>query len=56
MTGFNKVFLDTAPLIYFLDDDIHFGGKMRDILEYILNSGKKMITSSVTCAEYLVFP
>ena len=56
MTEFNKVFLDTAPLIYFLDDDIHFGGKMRDILEYILNSGKKMITSSVTCAEYLVFP
>ena len=56
MTEFNKVFLDTAPLIYFLDDDIRFGGKMRAILESILNSGKKLITSSVTCEEYLVYP
>ena len=56
MTEFNKVFLDTAPLIYFLDEDIRFGGKMRAILESILNSGKKLITSSVTCEEYLVYP
>ncbi len=56
MTEFNKVFLDTAPLIYFLDNDIQFCGKMREILEFILNSGKKLITSSVTCEEYLVYP
>ena len=56
MTEFNKVFLDTAPLIYFLDEDIRFGGKMRAILESILNSGKRLITSSVTCEEYLVYP
>ena len=56
MTDFNKVFLDTAPLIYFLDNDIQFCGKMREILECVLNSGKKLITSSVTCEEYLVYP
>ena len=56
MTEFNKVFLDTAPLIYFLDEDIRFGGKMRAILESILNSGKRLISSSVTCEEYLVYP
>ena len=56
MTEFHKVFLDTAPLIYFLDEDIRFGGKMRAILESILNSGKRLITSSVTCEEYLVYP
>ncbi len=56
MTEFNKVFLDTAPLIYFLDNDIHFCGKMREILVFILNSGQKLITSSVTCEEYLVYP
>ena len=29
---------------------------MREILEFILNSGKKLITSSVTSEEYLVYP
>ena len=37
MTDYNKVFLDTAPLIYFLDADIHFGEKMKKILEQALN-------------------
>ena len=25
MTGYKKVFLDTTPLIYFLDSDVYFG-------------------------------
>ena len=33
MTDYNRIFLDTAPLIYFLDADIHFGVKMKKILE-----------------------
>lgn len=33
MTGYSRVFLDTAPLIYFLDDDARFGMKTRAILE-----------------------
>ena len=28
MTDFNKIFLDTAPFIYFLDSDINFGEKL----------------------------
>lgn len=32
-----KVFLDTTPLIYFLDADEHFGEKTRQILEQILS-------------------
>ena len=31
MTEFKKVFLDTAPLIYFLDADIKFGEKVKNI-------------------------
>ena len=31
MTEFNRVFLDTAPLIYFLDDDANFGKKTKSI-------------------------
>ena len=35
MTGYNKVFLDTAPLIYFLDDDVNFGQKAKSVFEEI---------------------
>ena len=55
MTEFNKVFLDTAPLIYFLDEDSRYGDKMRRILESIIDTGK-IITSVITCDEYLVYP
>ena len=56
MTEFKKVFLDTAPLIYFLDADIKFGEKVKNIFEEILLSKRKFITSAVTCEEYLVYP
>ena len=41
MTGYRKVFLDTAPIIYFLE---------------ILGNGKGLATSVITCMEYLTFP
>lgn len=56
MTDYSKVFLDTAPIIYFLDDDLNFGEKIKDILEEILETGKEMTTSVITCTEYLTFP
>ncbi|XCP84828.1 type II toxin-antitoxin system VapC family toxin [Roseburia hominis] len=56
MTGYNKVFLDTTPIIYFLDNDVNFGRKARNILEEILEDEKQIVTSVITCAEYLTFP
>ena len=56
MKGYNKVFLDTAPIIYFLDNDVNFGEKARSILEEILEDGKELATSVITCTEYLTFP
>ena len=56
MTGYNRVFLDTTPLIYFLDDDPHFGDRTRLILEEILSSGRDVVSSVITCTEYLVYP
>lgn len=56
MTGYNKVFIDTAPLIYFLDADVNFGYKAEDIFSQIISAGKEMITSVITCEEYLVYP
>ena len=42
MTGYEKVFLDTAPLIYFLDDDANFGQKAKAVFEEILSNGKSI--------------
>ena len=56
MTEFNRVFLDTAPLIYFLDDDANFGKKTKSILEEILSTGKTLVSSVITCEEYLIYP
>ena len=56
MTDFNKIFLDTAPFIYFLDSDINFGEKVRNIFSSILAKDKQMASSVISCAEYLVYP
>ena len=56
MIEINRLFLDTAPLIYFLDDDENYADKMRDIFYELLTSGVKIITSAVTVTEYLTFP
>ena len=56
MTGYEKVFIDTAPFIYFLDENELFGDAVRKIFEEIINSEKTMISSVVTCEEYLVYP
>ena len=56
MTEYNRVFLDTTPLIYFLDDDVNFGKKTKSILEEILSAGKSLVSSVITCEEYLVYP
>ena len=56
MTGYERVFLDTTPLIYFLDHDEHFGDRTRRILEEILGAGKAVVSSAITCMEYLIYP
>jgi predicted nucleic acid-binding protein len=56
VTEFRKIFLDTTPLIYFLDEDVHFGKMTQDILVYFLQNDLDMITSTITCTEYLTYP
>lgn len=56
MIGYSKVFLDTTPIIYFLDEDVNFGNKVENILSEILESGNEMYTSTITCMEYLTYP
>ena len=56
MTEYKKVFLDTAPLIYFLDNDINYAEKMEQIFSTLLESETPMLTSAITCTEYLTYP
>ncbi|MBQ9575105.1 MAG: PIN domain-containing protein [Synergistaceae bacterium] len=56
MTGIERLFLDTAPLIYFLDDDENYAEKMRHIFYDALVGGVKLITSAITVTEYLTYP
>ena len=56
MTGYKSVFVDTAPLIYFLDDNERFADQVEAIFEEILSSRAIIETSVITCAEYLVYP
>ena len=56
MTEYNKVFLDTAPVIYFLDQTPELGNTTLHIFEEIIRSNKPIITSVITVEEYLVYP
>ena len=56
MKDFNKAFLDTAPLIYFLNKTSDFRPKVTYILSYLTKSNCSLVTSVITCAEYLVHP
>lgn len=51
-----KIYFDTTPLIYFLDDEKPFSDK---VALFILNHQEEddfFITSSITDTEYLFFP
>ena len=56
MTDFKRVFLDTAPLVYFLDGDTPYTMAMEYIISYARENDVELITSVVTAAEYLVIP
>ena len=59
MTDYKKVFIDTAPFIYYIEGSVgnpEYSGKAKDFFRSSYESGIKMITSVVTVEEYKVFP
>ena len=56
MTEYKKIFLDTTPIIYFLDADINFAEKVEQIFERFIEKKCPMATSAITCTEYLTYP
>ena len=56
MTDFKRIFLDTAPLIYYLQNDNRYNAIIEQIFYDFRKSGAKFILSDITIAEYLVYP
>lgn len=56
MTDFRKLYLDTAPLIYFLEEESLENIKMRQIFLSLSEQIEQVVLSTITCMEYLVKP
>lgn len=56
MKDFEKVFIDTTPIIYLLDNDMNFGEKTCKIFSSLSERNVKFFSSVVTASEYLVYP
>lgn len=56
MTVYKKIFLDTAPVIYYLERIQPYFLIIRDIIFSGLKSGAGFYTSTITNTEYLVVP
>lgn len=56
MTEYKTIFLDTSPIIYFLDADINYAEKVKQIFEKLIENKCSMVTSTITCTEYLTYP
>ena len=56
MTGISKLFLDTSPLVYYLDDDERYADRVEDFLYVALKAGVEILTSVITATEDLTYP
>ena len=51
-----KIYVDTTPLIYFLDDEKPFSDKVAQFFANHQDENDLYFTSTITDAEYLTFP
>jgi predicted nucleic acid-binding protein len=59
MIDYNKVFIDTAPFIYFIEKDSNnpqYYEKVKSFFQKGYETDKRFITSVITMEEYFVFP
>ena len=56
MTAFSSVYLDSASVIYFLDNVMPYKQIVRSILADGFRQGASFISSTILNTEYLVFP
>ena len=56
MTEFKRVFVDTAPIIYYLENSFLYINSVKKFFTKCIEEDIKIVTSTITVEEYLVFP
>ncbi len=56
MTEFKRVFVDTAPIIYYLENSPLYMEAMGRFFTECMKEKVQIVTSAVTVEEYLVYP
>ena len=56
MTEFKRVFIDTAPFIYYLENSSLYMGMVKKFFTKCIEENIQIVTASITIEEYLVFP
>lgn len=56
MTDFKRVYMDTSPIIYYLENSAVYVEKMKKFFGMCLDYDIQIVTSVITIEEYLVFP
>ena len=56
MTEFKRVFVDTAPIIYYLENSALYMDSVKKFFEKCVKENIQVVTSAITIEEYLVFP
>lgn len=56
MTEFKRVFVDTAPIIYYLENNPQYVDLIKKFFTKCLKENIQIVTSVITIEEYLVFP
>ncbi|MBD5549189.1 MAG: type II toxin-antitoxin system VapC family toxin [Lachnospiraceae bacterium] len=56
MTEFKRVFVDTAPIIYYLENSALYVDLIKKFFTKCLEENIQIVTSAITIEEYLVLP
>lgn len=56
MNEFKRVFLDTAPVIYYVQKNEVYFDKVKCLVDRLNESGAKFVLSDITTAEACVYP
>lgn len=56
MTDYRKIFVDTAPFIYYIEENPQYFNKVKDFFAECYQNDVAIVSSVVTVEEYCVFP
>ncbi len=56
MTEFKRVFVDTAPIIYYLENSPLYSEAIKRFFTTCIEKNIQVVTSAITVEEYLVYP